>query len=374
MKTQRARGFTLIELLTALAIMMIIVTASAAVLVAGASMTRNGNQVVESNDNVNAAGEMLASSLRSACLGSLGGVNVANGGVPAAVSCVFGSDAQTNPQTNTVAPMSNLAGNAADELWAVVPDHNAFGETCSLAPGNGGQGTSITADTLTGSLPVQCTNTFTNTDLLEATQLSSLPTGGVTSAILTVSGLTPNVISFNEQAILGFSDSSSGWHKGDFVFRAHIYHFFIAPDPNANNIPALYRQPALPGPDSRGWPFKDDPTQSAQIYDGVEDLQLAYGFDPLGTGNPAAYTFQNQLTCGGGQPACAHSDLRSLRVNLVGHGSLRFTDSDGPSQSMLLRPLNVENHIWLVPPPPDGYRRTIYTRRIELANMTPSLL
>ena len=367
MKTHAPHGFTLLETLIACVILVIAVAAVSSVLVAGTAMTRNGEESIETADTAGLAGEMISTTLRAAGIGSGNGMMISVNGNATNISPIFGSDGQTDTTTLGYGLTAN-AGDLSDEFWAVVPDANALGEPCSALPGNG-EATAVTKDLKNGALPVTCATSFKIPDLLLVTQLKS-------SALISVTGLnnSPPSINYAEQGITGFADSPTGFRAGDQVFRAHIYHFYLAIKPGAVR-PSLYRKSALPGTDPRGWPFIDDPNPVSALElttDNIEDLQVAYGLDPGNTGDPNQYTFVPSLPCGaGGKPFCVHPDLRSVRVSVVS-SSRRVTIDTNNGMLKTSFPLQTENHVPSAPS--DGRRRSVYSRRIELANMATSNL
>jgi hypothetical protein len=108
----------------------------------------------------------------------------------------------------------------------------------------------------------------------------------------------------------------------------------------------------------------------------VEDLQIAYGVDQNLSGDPSTYVFVP------GCPACSLPNgfaptfdssrpLRSLRINIVAHGSMVSLRSDGTAMPEDAG-FTVENNT--AGYPVNGFRHSWYRRRVEPRNLNPGAL
>jgi prepilin-type N-terminal cleavage/methylation domain-containing protein len=373
------RGFTIIELITALAIFTIAIAAATMMMTQGATMTRDAESTLVSQDNATIAGSMIADAIAKAGTGGVGGILVSNGTTGVQTSPVYARDAQT-PTATTDAP---------DDLWVIVPDRNAFGETCTTSPGLGGQAQVITANTAAGgTIPLLpcAVNTFNASgDLLLATHfVSSAPSPSMWSgALITATAFTgTNISSYVEKAIAGYADTPYGFKQGDMVFRARAYHFYVALD--AQNIPTLFRQPAKVGSAGASGPLQDDTSQPAVTVPYIDDLQVQFGMDNNLSGDPSQYTFvpelpaQPQLSTCTSAFWCSSPALRSVRVSVVGRASKVKRDYS-TNKNTSYGPLAVDNHTTVGTggvggTTQDGLPRTIFTERVELPSLAPANL
>jgi type II secretory pathway pseudopilin PulG len=373
----RSRGFTLVEALVASAMMMAAITAATTVMISASSLTRNAENASEDYDHARLAGEQLAKEIQSAGLLTPGGIYIST---PTSLNFpVYGIDG--------LAPYAGSIGGAprnppSDDLWMIVPDRNAMREPCV----DQGAGLPITVAAANGPLTVQCPpagaiTTFYTTDFLVAANMSA-KTGALLSPSLTFG---TNSIQYLEQSVANFSDapppSGTGFQVGDMVFRATPWHYFTLPIPAQGSNPAyvgLYRHRGLAQTDANtGSPLQDDPAYKDELIQiGIEDLQLAWGTDnnPLhpNSGDPLQYQFQAGLT-----PAFnASLGLRTVRLTVVARSRQTVQDVGGSGKAVTQKGLGtgsgitVENHTIAA----DGYQRAVYTRRLELPNLTPVAL
>jgi type II secretory pathway pseudopilin PulG len=371
------RGFTLVEALVASAVLMAAIAAASTVMITASSLTRNAENASEDFDHARLAGDQLAREIQSAGLLTPGGLYIST---PGSLNFpLYGIDG--------VAPYPGSTGGAprnapSDDLWLIVPDRNAMREPC-VDPG---AGLPVTVAAASGPLTVQCPpagaiTTFNATDFLVAANLSAR-TGALLSPGLVFG---TNTIQYAEQAVANFSDapppSGTGFQVGDMVFRATPWHYFTLPIPASGNTPAwvgLFRHRGLAQTDpSTGSPLRDDPAYKDQLVQvGVEDLQIAFGMDdnPLhpNSGDPQQYQFQAGLP-----PAFNGSlGLRTVRLSIVARSRQTVQDVGGLGKTVTQKGLGagsgitVENHTIA----PDGYQRAVYTRRLELPNLTPVAL
>ena len=286
------RGVTLVELMVALAIMLVGIAVMGAVLISGAAMQRNAEVQGDEADSARLAMTDLVNAVQLAGNGAPSGLYVVpvSSAVPSRIGAVFSTDGTTLGIPN-----------GSDDLWVVVPDKNVLQEPCVAGTGASTMVTAPSSGTdsvvsAAGSLYVSCTTGFNAGDLLMATNLTS---GALLSGTVFTppSGATPPAISFAEQ-LAGLSDApgQGGFKAGDLVYRAFVYHFFVKNDAAGN--PGLYRsrgaltgvEPAGLYPVPMGYPFVDaDPGQLVAGGRGVEDLQVVFGVDTNGDGQPDAW-------------------------------------------------------------------------------------
>jgi hypothetical protein len=165
----------------------------------------------------------------------------------------------------------------------------------------------------------------------------------------------------------GFSNAPhrGGFQRGDLVYPVRLLHFFIGTNP-ANGRKALMRAEGQPATDAVGRPFTDMGAPVV-VQDFVEDFQVAFGLDASNAGDPDRYDFQHGL-----RPDFTPG-LRSVRVSVVATG--RAPRRDNRAQEVLAEdlPIAVENHAPATTPP-DGYFRSLFSRRAELPNLAAARL
>lgn len=354
-----ARGMSLLEIMIASAIMLLAIAAAAALVFAGGRMARNAELVADSDDASRVAAEVVINAVQLAGMGASRGLWVNQGGVATRISPVFGIDGTTGAGSNT-APAPNASG--WDDLWLVVPTRDALQEPCAVP---GAYSPLVEASAPSAALTVSCAGSFALNDLLVVSNLS-------TAALINLTGITPSgskvTLQYAEQGVSGFSNApeKNGYQAGDLVYGVSLVHFYVANAPNG--VPALYRSLGDVATDTTGRPFSDRPGSQRLIQTNVEDFQVAYGMDSGATPvDPNNYTFQHGLAPG------FNGNLRALRINVVARTNNPMRDSQnnlaaGSSTLFGLVPVTVENH---VPPliPPDGFRRSLYSRRTEVLNM-----
>lgn len=362
-------------------------TAIAAVVSAGGQLAMNTEMAVAANDVTRVSVETMVSSLRNSAFGAQNGLVVRAGGNMQVLNPVYGTD--------------NTGLNFSDELWVLVPHRGVFLEGCfdrgaalvvSMAASSA---TSLPlsacgagSTTVSGIAPNTVGSFLTNEPML-------LVSAGKRGALLTNANVSATSITYAEMGTNGFGtdEYGAGFNAGDQVFPVRVLHYFVsmpgapcpapgplpAPIPGINTIgkdlmpdcaPGLYVADAIPNGGSANPPFVDS-GPAALVMSNVEDLQVAWAVDGPGTGNPANFAFQNGLA-----PTPFTPNLRAIRVSIVSRTARPQRSSDttnAASTSAVFRPLTIENH---VPPAaaPDGYRRTVYTRRVELINLAPRSL
>jgi type II secretory pathway pseudopilin PulG len=307
---------TLIEVMISMTIMMAAVTAAAAVFIAGSKMTAETERRGTAEDAARMAMDAIAHSAQNSALGIPGGlwVNWDNGGTkPTLVNPVFGGN---------------------DDLWVVVPDRNAFRESCVQ---RGAYTTTYTAGT--GPLTVRCVDSFAADDMLVATNFT---TGALLTHITLVPG-PPATIGYAESGS-SYSDApgSGGFTPGDVVFKVRLLHYFIDAHPITGR-PALWMADGEVDSGGALRPFKNSSKRVVQ--DNIESLRIRY----CSVANPGASPdclYQNAVAA----PYAA--GLHALGVTVVATTTL-------PRR---------QNGSYV------DYERINYERLIELPNMATGFL
>lgn len=349
---KRGRGFTLIESVVAVGVMGAALVWMCTLVLNTTRLARNAERTGDTQDGARLAGDTLANDLRRAGMGAAGGIWTAAAGLsPVRVNAVYGTD-----------------GVGTDDIWMVVPDKNTFQNTteCNGVTNTAsGSATIVVADTPPGqALPVACSTNFQVGDLLLVTNMTS-------SALITVTALVPQTastsgsITFLESTATSFSDSPQrgAFAAGDMVYRVRALHYFIAP--MATGLPGLFREVGKPTGDVTT-PFQPPlGTPAALVQAGVEDLQVAYGLDTLGSSNPDNYTYLMGLAAG------FAAGLKTVRVNVVAMSGTTMKNDDQMTMTSYASIPQVENHVGLGYA---GYQRIIFSRRVELTNLAPENL
>jgi type II secretory pathway pseudopilin PulG len=353
MKNQR--GFTLVEVMLAVGLSMLAMTVVMILVLFTTAKARDSDVVADSNSYARLGGDAIASALRLAGMGSGQGVYLNSAGAPLLANAVYGRDNLT----------INQAGNAVtgtDDLWIIAPVRNGMLDNCNVR----GAYTILTAAG-TGPLAVKpvagppCTQSFVNGDTLLVTNLNGAAL--ISSIVLNNPGI--NQINYSESAIPGFSNAPQrgGFQQGDLAVLANVVHYYLDRDPTTNQL-ALYSKRGTVGADFLGRPLVDTGTATlVQRY--IEDLQVVYWLDPNQTNDPAQYVDQHGLA-----PAY-QTGVKAVTLYLVARTQATLKDANnGVILSNLTAPKSVANHA--VAGTPDGLRRSIYSRRIELPNLTAS--
>lgn len=347
---RNSRGFTLVELLVSMAIMVVAIAVASILLMEGSRMTRRGEEIADTNDASRVAGDAIVNQARMAGMGAWGGLWVGIGSSPTKVSPIYGTE----------------GGAGTDDLWLVVPNRNAMRESCIDL---GAATTVVTPGT--GVLEVNCVASLAGATLLMATNML---TGAILSPNFTFtapSSPTPARIDYAERTVSGFSNApqKGGFQVGDMVYPVTVYHYFIGVD--FTGAKSLLREQGTrnAGGAAGDPPFVAVAGTSSVVQSGIEDLQIAYGFNTTGTESAANITFANAVASSWTQTI----GLRSLRISVVARSKRAVLDGAGrPVLSADLAPMTVEGHT--APGVPDGFRRTLYSRRVELPNMAPGNL
>ena len=362
MKRSKA-GFSLIELMISLVIMAVAVAATASVVVTMMSMTRNAENYTEDMDRARMGGRELVKAIEATGLMTPGGlwVNTATG--PLLINPMFGIDGTTGAGFRSTGGAPAVAG--PDDLWIITPSRNAFREGC-VDPG---AGVAVTKTVTGGMLTVQCPTVLTTFGVGDFLVAANSRTGALLTPPLVLATAGPNAtIGYAEQGVANYAPAPApgeGFTKGDLVYGVSIFHYAIKPDP-VTTRPRLTRHRGMLGTElTTNRPFVEDPAFGDEVVqDYVEDMQVSFGVENLTT---HAVTFQDALAPEF-NPAVA---VRSVRINVVAVGRLRDLATDG-SNTVALTQLPVENHV--PPTVNDGFRRVLFTQRLELPNAAPENL
>ena len=343
------RGTTLVELLISLSILLVVVTIAGMLMVETMMFSRRGQQLADTNEAAHLAGDVLAAALRRSGLGMGNGLLIAQGG--------------RVTRTNPVIVVNNTG--APDELWVMRPHRDALLESCV------DEGAATTAQrTGFGTISARCA--------IEGWQDKALSGPGVglllavtnlkQAALLTGveferSGTRPGMdLTFNEQDLSGFaSDEVSGFHQGDLIMPVVLERYFVDGDGRDGGT-ALFVQAGTVGATS--YPVPMGPPRLVQ--EGIEDLQFAVGVDETESGNP-----DNIRWSSGGLPAQPFTrGVKSVRVSVVAKSERTILTTDGQVQKAAeYVPMSTEDHL-VDGGVPDGHRRTLYTLRVELPNLS----
>ncbi len=369
MTHKNRRGFSLIELMVSVVIMAVAVAATASVVVTMMSLTRNAENYTDDLDAARQGGTALGRVVESAGLMTPGGLRVNTGSGPLLINPIFGIDGTTGAGFRAGGGPPAVTG--PDDLWVVTPNRNSLREGC-VDPG---AGVVISRTTAGGVLTVQCPTIITSFGAGDFLVASNSRTGALLSPPLVFSTAGANAtIGYAEQAVVNFSPApppGEGFTRGDFVYGVTLFHYSIKPSPFQAGRPALVRHRGMLGTEpTTNRPFVEDPAFGDEVVqDLVEDMQVSFGMQAI---NTDVITYQTSLAPDY-NPALT---LRSVRINVVAVGRLRDLAVDG-DKVVPLRPLVVENHS---PPgaalgvPGDGFRRVLYTQRLELPNTAPENL
>lgn len=342
------RGMTLIEVMVAATIMTAVMAAAVAVIRTGVRVATLNEQTVDTNDASRVAGDRLVFDLRSA--GTMGGVYVTGGGAPILINPIFSVDNVLRPNT--------------DEVWIIVPSRTMMQADCARP----GSAAVLTQASVSGQpLQVNCTGQF-------ATARTLLVTNFNRAALISVAAMTPTTITYNEAAAPGFSNdpTKGSFQRGDYIVPVNLVRWRISPNDIAGQPDVLKREvfDLDFGNVTAATPFGATAPGNlvrGEIFNNIEDLQVAWG-----SGVAPALTFTSAhgsayLGGNGGNFGTQNQVPVSVRVNLVGRTPRAIRNEAG--EVMDYRAITVEDHVPPVVPFGDGFRRTLYRRRVELQNM-----
>jgi type II secretory pathway pseudopilin PulG len=333
----KTRGLTLLEVIVAVSITSFVMAMAVSVVNTGVALARKGEQTVASNEAARTAMEMLLRDLRIAGTGAAGGLwMTAPGGTPVRINPIF----------------TQAGANGTDMLWVVVPKPNIMMVNCASR----GSAVSVTQSG-SGALNVTCNApALATTDVL---MVSNFRTAALISAPTFPSSTQ---IAFAESSTPGFSSSpeKGGFQRGDMVFPVDLVRYRIAINPDLGRPELLREIGALAVPFNATAPFTVEANAMSQRFGDVEDLQVAFG---VGTQPALAFTNGHNTLFDPSAPPLA------VRVSVLGITPKTILDNEGKIQPLF--PVTVEEHVPANPTVADGYRRSLYVRRIDLTNMNP---
>jgi len=159
-------------------------------------------------------------------------------------------------------------------------------------------------------------------------------------------------------------------------------HYFISANPSLAPIskplwgtrPALIMEGVQLGTTAAAPLIAQAAPQYTLIQANVENMQLMFETDQTANtaGDPTKYTPSWGFPANG---FSATTNLRSMRIDLVGVGARVENDTGkgSKSTSTSLAPIAIDNYTPLVATA-DGYRRIVYSQRVELTNLSPTNL
>jgi hypothetical protein len=345
----------MVEVMISLGMVIIAMAAASSLLVSSGNLLRNAQEIADSNDAARLGGERVVGALRIAGMGGTSGIWVAYNGTPYKINAVFGYDGTTGAGYNG----GGANANGYDELWVVTPTTTALGQGCT-----GTGGSSVVLNSGIGmALSVTCTSSFSITTPQQPLLVSNLNSAALITptTILAAGPFTAGSIAYTESGInLSDSPEHGGFQKGDLVYGARVYHFYVGATSTSTG---LYQAQALPGTDASrpGIPFKDVSGTAQVMQDHIEDFQVAFGLDTSLLGNPDNYVFQPGLL-----PNYVPT-LRAVRITMVSIGKQAQKTNNNHAESNYVA-LTAENHVPLATTKV-GYRRSVYRRRVEVLNL-----
>lgn len=336
---------TLVEVMVAATIMTAVMAAAVAVIRTGVRVATLNEQTVDTNDAARVAGDRMVFDLRSA--GTMGGVYVTNAaGPPILINPVFSLNSAVRPNT--------------DQVWMIVPSRTLMQADCTRA----GSAAVLTQASVSGQpLQVNCTAQFAGAKTLLVTNFTR-------AALISVTAMTATTISYNEATVPGFSNdpSKGAFQRGDYIAPVNLVRYGIAANDIAGQPDVLKREvfDLDFATVAVATPFGTAAAVRGEIFNNIEDLQVAWG-----SGVAPALTYASAhgsayLGGNGGNFGTQNQVPVSVRLNLVGRTARAIRDEAG--ELMRYGPIDVEDHAWGVVPF-DGFRRTLYRRRVELQNM-----
>ncbi|MFT3711743.1 MAG: prepilin-type N-terminal cleavage/methylation domain-containing protein [Archangium sp.] len=320
------RGMTLLEVMVAALLLVAVMAVAMQVVGVGVRVARQNEQTTNTNDSARLAAEVMLRDIRIA--GSMQGI--------------FMSDGATGRLIN---PMFTEAGpNGTDALWVVTPSPRAMQTDCTKV----GSGVVVATASGSGPIAVNCTAPLVGAGNLLVTNFSR-------SALITPSSLTATSVTFSEGGIQNYGPypEKGGMLKGDMVLPVQVVRYSVSiVAPCSATRPCLLRQVGNVTTNPAA-PFTIPAGARTDRYNDIEDLQIAWG-----SGTPVTFNSGHSPLY---NPATAYT---AMRINVVGVSPLPIRGENGAL--MALTPVTVEDHA--PAPVVDGYRRSVYRRRVELLN------
>ncbi len=354
----------------ALAVTAIIVGAGFGVLVASEKATRTSGQVVDAQQGVRVAMELLARDIKVAGFGWQAGMQVGNcvtpTGTPAPIVPIDQTPAgpDTGPdQVRLVVPMTNtqVAGGAA--TWTLAATTTPAFSTIQLQPG------AVAA--------MQTAGLLTTSNVISVN-------GSYTAQVTGLSGA--NGLQLAQPAHINMS-----FPPGAQVYLLQCIQYTVANTQaqcGAVGLPCLLRGAVGVG---------GAVNNQVAITDGIEDLQLAYACDQCVAGDPAQRVIDDIDASGNFSPGDFITNdvwsipprvperIRLVQVNLVARQTARSADQgfgDGTATSnFTVNALQVSDHnhnagVFVAGdfaaqvPPYNSVRRRVLTKTIDARNLT----
>jgi prepilin-type N-terminal cleavage/methylation domain-containing protein len=327
-------GFTLVELMISLVLFSFAIAGVLAVAVSMTQGFREQRAAVEAESAVRVPMDFIADAIRQASPAAptlvlpLGGSNV---NIQDANTCWNGAVTVTNNQSGS--------GSGAPSGW----------DSLDLIYASGAVVTSTRGVYTTGT---------TSLDITDASQLAvgdSIVISNTSQGTLTtITGISGNTLTLANQCTSGLLMPTGGYAAGSLVIRAqHVTFTLDAVD----GIPTL-----MMDPDGNG------PAAPQPLAEGIEDMQIALGVDPSGSGFLSEVgAAANDDDWVGNYPGdtALTGTVRAIRISLVS----RTTSGLIGNLDQFYRPA-VEDHA--ASTTPDQYRRRVLKTIVEIRNMAQS--
>lgn len=309
-------GFTLVEVMSAFVILAIAVTAAYATFTFQHASFTTQNEVVEAQQNLRAAMDMLSRDVR-----------LAGYGVPAAVRLPAGMLASGDNTIRNVVPLNRST--APDDLYVLYAyDMDSSLPQAKLAAALGAPGATIYVDNVTG-FSVNDYIIVSNGSEADLFQITGTPDAGTGALPHNGSGVNDST---NHLASLSYV-------AGDSVAKARFVRYFVdtVTDPSHPTLMLDKMTGAAPQP----------------LADDIENMQLQYGLDTDGDG------VVNTIVDLPANPTQI-SQIRQVRLYLSARTRLPERGWHGARPPMA---------DWTVAGPADGYRRrTVDNVAIDFRN------
>ena len=233
------RGFTLVEMMVAMALLSVIIGGMFSGISAIGRAQASSASVNLAQNGVRAAFEMMSRDIEMAAAGAKSGTITFANGTPTTTQAIVVTDSSTGP----------------DKIDLVLVDPTA---AATLLVSYGGVQTSMTVDNTTN---------FKAGDVIQLSDLTS-------ATLLTVTGFGTNGSNPTITVTAPTNTLPKTYTPGSYVFRSRRVTYSIDTTTFGANDPLLMIDPDGPG------------ALAAQpIAEGIEDLQIAMGFDLNADGN-----------------------------------------------------------------------------------------
>jgi prepilin-type N-terminal cleavage/methylation domain-containing protein len=294
------RGFTIVEILIALALFSIVSAALFSSIIVVGRAQAAAARIDVAQGGVRAALDLLTRDLEMASAGARGGAITFGSGTPAQANAILVTDSATG----------------ADRIDLVLVDPTA--QATTLAGFGAGQ-TTLTVDN---------TSNFQLGDSIQVGDLS-------TAVVLTVTGIGASGGTPTLTVAAPINPLPRIYPPGSYVFRSRSVSYYV----DATLFGAAGQDPLLMyDPDGANGPIPPQP-----IAEGIEDLQIALGFDFNGDGQltsigaaPGDDEWLYNVAGENAPPTLAQ--LRSVRVTLVARTTSALTGTLGQRPAAEDRP------------------------------------